>query len=310
MKPVFDVLRAGPAASIQDLGRPAAQALGFGPSGAMDPFALQAANLLAGNPRDAAALEIGLGGLVLRALEERVVAVTGAGSDWRSRRLRAGEELTLPAAVEGVWSYVAVDGGFGSELFLGSAATDVRARRGGLGGRRLAGGDVLSALEPRGGRDGRVLSRAAWPAYPPSSVVRVVLGPRDDLFTDEGLRRFLSEPYEVSGRSDRMGYHLNGPAIPFRGEADVPSEAVAFGSIQVPADGRPIVLMAERQATGGYAQIATVIGVDVAKVAQTRPGGTLRFRAVSVEEAQDVAVRLDQLLSTLETGTRGTGKSL
>jgi antagonist of KipI len=304
MTPVFDVLRAGPAASIQDLGRPAAQSLGFGPSGPMDPFALQAANLLAGNPRDAAALESGLGGLVLRAREERVVAVTGAGSDWRSRRVRAGEELALPAAVEGVWSYVAVDGGFGSELFLGSAATDVRARRGGLGGRRLAEGDVLSADAPRGGRDGRVLSRAAWPAYPASSVVRVVLGPRDDLFTDEGLRLFLSEPYTVSGRSDRMGYHLIGPAIAFRGEADVPSEAVAFGSIQVPADGRPIVLMAERQATGGYAQIATVIGVDVAKVAQTRPGGTLRFRAVSVEEAQDVAVRLEQLLSTLETGLR------
>jgi antagonist of KipI len=309
MKPVFEVLRAGPAASIQDLGRPAAQALGFGPSGAMDPFALRAANLLAGNPRDAAAIESGLGGLVLRALEERVVAVTGAGSDWRSRRVRAGEEIALPAAVEGVWSYVAVDGGFAADLFLGSAATDARARRGGHGGRRLAAGDVLSAHDPRGGRDGRGLSRSAWPAYPPSSVVRVVMGPRDDLFTDEGLRLFLSETYEVSGRSDRMGYHLNGPAIPFRGEADVPSEAVAFGSIQVPADGRPIVLMAEHQATGGYAQVATLIGVDVAKVAQTRPGGKLRFRAVSVEEAQDAAVRMEQLMSTLEAGVKGTGKS-
>ena len=302
MRPVFEVRRASAAASIQDLGRPAAQALGFGPSGAMDPFALRAANLLAGNARGAAALESGGGGLVLRALEERVVALCGAGAAWSSRRVRAGEELLVGGATSGVWTYVAVDGGFAADVFLGSAATDARAGRGGFGGRRLSAGDVLQAHDPRGAREGRSLSRAVVPAYPPSSIVRVVPGPRDDLFTDEGMSSFFAEPYEVSGRSDRMGYHLRGPSIAFRGEADVPSEAVAFGSVQVPAGGQPIVLLADRQATGGYAQIATVISVDVPKVAQTRPGGTLRFRAVGVDEAQDAAVRLERLLSTVEEG--------
>jgi antagonist of KipI len=305
MSAVFEVLRPGLLTTIQDLGRPAGQAFGFGAAGAMDPFALQVANLLAGNARGVAALETGLGGLVLRALEERIVAVCGAAPGWKSVRVRAGEELAFPPTSSGVWSYLAVEGGFEADVFLGSASTDARARRGGFGGRALAAGDVLRAPPAKGtAREGRGLVASTIPAYPAQVDARVILGPQDEMFTDDALRTFLSTPFEVSARSDRMGYHLKGPPLAFRAGADILSEAVAFGSIQVPADGRPIVLLADRQATGGYAKIATVISADLSKVAQTRPGGSLRFRAVDIDEAQESAIRLENLLSTVEAGTR------
>jgi antagonist of KipI len=209
MSAVFEVLRPGLLTTIQDLGRPAGQAFGFGVAGAMDPFALQVANLLAGNARGAAALEIGLGGLVLRALEDRVVAVCGAAPVWKSARIRKGEDLAFPSTPSGVWSYLAVEGGFEAEVFLGSASTDARARRGGFQGRALAGGDVLHAPPAKGSaREGRGLVASAIPAYPAQVDARVVLGPQDGMFTDEALRTFLTSPYEVSARSDRMGYHL------------------------------------------------------------------------------------------------------
>ncbi|HEX7902088.1 MAG TPA: biotin-dependent carboxyltransferase family protein [Planctomycetota bacterium] len=302
----FEVLRPGVLSTLQDLGRPAGQALGFGVAGAMDAFALRVANLLAGNAPGAAALETGLGGLVLRALEDRIVAVCGAdlGANvplWKSARVRAGQELAFPKSTSGVWAYLAVEGGFEADLFLGSASTDPRARRGGFGGRALAKGDVLRARPSKGAREGRGLTDAVIPAYRAKVDVRVILGPQE--FSDEAVRTFLSSDYAVTSGSDRMGYRLQGAALA-TGPAETLSEAVAFGSIQVPADGQPIVLLADRQATGGYAKIATVISADLSKVAQTRPGGSIRFRAVDLEEAQESAVRLEHLLSTVETGCK------
>jgi antagonist of KipI len=306
--PVFEVLRPGILTTLQDLGRPAGQAFGFAVAGAMDVFAPQVANLLAGNARGAVALETGLGGLRLRALEDRIVAVCGADLGagvplWKSARIRKGQELAFPASVAGVWAYVAVEGGFVADEFLGSGSTDPRARRGGFAGRALAKGDVLQARDPKApAREGRGLTQAGIPSYPARVDARVILGPQDDMLGEGALPLFLSSAYEVTSRSDRAGYHLKGPALTFRGSADILSEAVAFGSVQVPADGKPILLLADRQATGGYAKIATVVSADLPKVAQTRPGGSIRFRAVDLEEAQASAVRLERLLSTLEAG--------
>ena len=305
MTPVFEVLRPGLLSTLQDLGRAAGQASGFGVAGAMDAFALRVANLLAGNAPGAAALETGLGGLVLRALEERIVAVCGAGGTWKSARVRKGEELAVSSTSSGVWTYLAVEGGFGADVVLGRACTVPRAGRVGFEGRALAKGDVLRARDPKGtAREGRGLIYSEIPAYPARVDARVILGPQEEMFGEEALQLFLSSPYEVTSRSDRMGYHLKGPTLAFRGAADVPSEAVAFGSIQVPGDGRPILLLADRQATGGYAKIATVVSADLSKVVQTRPGGSIRFRAVEMDEAQESASRLEKLLSTLEAGCR------
>ena len=310
MTPVFEVLRPGVLSTLQDLGRPAGQAFGFGVAGAMDAFSLRVANLLAGNASGAAALETGLGGLVLRVLEDRIVAVCGAnlGANvplWKSVRIRKGQQLAFAASAGGVWAYVAVEGGFAAETFLGSASTDRRAVRGGFEGRALAKGDILRALDPKGhAREGRGLIYSEIPSYPARVDARVILGPQEEMFREEAVRAFLSSPYDVTSRSDRMGYHLKGPALTLRESAELLSEAVAFGSIQVPADGQPIILLADRQATGGYAKIATVIGADHSKVVQTRPGGAIRFRAVEIEEAQESAARLERLLSTLEAGCK------
>lgn len=308
MTPVFEVLQPGVLCTIQDLGRTGWQRHGIGTAGAMDRFALQVANLLAGNARGTAALEIGLGGLRLRCLEDWIVAVCGADLGvgvplWKSFRVRKGEELHFKSAVRGAWAYLALAGGAAAERALGSRSTCLRATLGGWGGRAAVKGDLLRADPPRpSARDGRGLLPSEIPEYPDAVVLRVVPGPHEDLFPEETLQSFLTTPFDVSPQSNRMGYRLSGPALRHRGAADVLSEGVATGSIQVPADGQPIVLMADRQTTGGYATIATVISADLPAMAQARPRTKVSFRAVSVDEAQEAAIQAERTLSTLQSG--------
>ena len=304
MTPVFEVLQPGVLSTIQDLGRTGWQRHGVGTAGAMDRFALQVGNLLVGNPRGEAALETGLGGLRLRCLEDWIVAVSGADLGagiprWKSIRLRKGEELFFKSALRGAWAYLTLAGGVAAETVLGSKSTCLR----GLGGRPLAKGDLLRAGPPRSSaRDGRGLVPSEIPDYPESVVVRVVSGPQEEMFQEESLKEFLSAPFQVTPQSNRMGYRLAGPPLRHRGSPDALSEAVATGSIQVPADGQPIVLMADRQTTGGYAKIATVISADLPAMAQARIGAQVSFRSVGVDEAQELAVGIENTLSTLQTG--------
>jgi antagonist of KipI len=303
--PVFEVLQPGVLATIQDLGRIGWQRHGVGTAGAMDRTALQVANLLVGNPRNTAALEIGLGGLRLRCLHDWIVSVCGADLGakiplWKSIRVRKGDELSFPSAVRGVWAYLAPAGGVVAESVLGSRSTSLREH---LGARPAAKGDLLHAAPPGpAARDGRLFLPSVVPEYPDAVAVRVVLGPQEDCFTEAAVQTFLSEPFQVTSRSNRMGYQLAGPPLHHRKTADILSEGVATGSIQVPADGQPIVLMADRQTTGGYTKIATVISADLPALAQARPGAKVSFRSVRVEEAQDSAVEVERMLSTLQTG--------
>jgi len=304
MTPVFEVLQPGVLTTIQDLGRTGWQRIGLGTAGAMDRFAIQVANLLVGNPRGEAALEIGLGGLRLRCLEDRVVAVCGADLGaglplWKSVRVRKGEELHFKSAVRGAWAYLALAGGAAAETILGSKSTCLRAKL----GRALVKGDVLRAGPPGPSvRDGRGLLPADIPATPDVVSLRVVLGPQEGMFREESLQDFLSASFEVTPQSNRMGYRLAGPALRHRESADILSDAVVTGSIQVPADGQPIVLMADRQTTGGYATIATVISTDIPAMAQARPGAKVTFRSVSVDEAQTLAIDVEKTLSTIQSG--------
>ena len=304
MTPVFEVLHPGVLATIQDRGRSGWQRQGIGPSGAMDGFALQIANLLVGNPRGEAAMEIGLGGLRLRCLDDRVVAVCGADLGaaiplWKSVRVRKGDDLHFKGSIRGAWAYLALAGGVVADSLLGSKSTCLRA----MLGRALAKGDLLCAGPPRpSARDGRGFVPSEIPDYPDPVSLRVVLGPHDSLFPEETLQAFLSASFTVTPQSNRMGYRLAGPALRHRGAADILSEGVATGSIQVPADGQPIVLMADRQTTGGYATIATVISADLPALAQARPGAKVSFRAVSIDDAQELAVEVERTLSTVQSG--------
>jgi antagonist of KipI len=304
MTAVFEVLQPGVLTTIQDLGRTGWQRDGVGTAGAMDRFALQVANLLVGNPRGEAALEIGLGGLRLRCLEDWIVAVCGADLGggvplWKSIRVQKGQELHFTGPVRGAWSYLAPAGGLLAETILGSKSTCLREKL----GRAVAKGDVLRAGPPRPSvRDGRGLLPSEIPDYPDAGVVRAVLGPEEGMFLEESLQTFLSAPFRVTPQSNRMGYRLAGPALRQRGSADVLSDAVVTGAIQVPADGQPIVLMADRQTTGGYATIATVISSDLPAMAQVRPGATVSFRAVTIDEAQDCAIEIEKTLATIQSG--------
>ena len=316
MTGALEVVRPGPFTTVQDPGRFGYLRVGVPPSGPMDPFALEAGNLLVGNSRDAAALVVALGACVLRFREEAEVALTGADLEaslegepaplWESFAVLRGQSLALTRARSGVWAYLAVAGGILVDPVLGSRATYTRARLGGLGGRTLARGDIVPTGTPAGppSKARARLEAGAHPVYARDAEVRVILGPDLDRFTEEAVAVLLSEPFRVDSRSDRMGYRLDGPSLRLRRGADIRTDAVARGTVQVSSDGRPIVLLADRPATGGYARIATVIAADVWKVAQLPTGGRLSFLSVGIEEAQAEAGREEARLEALEASLR------
>ena len=301
------VVAAGLQTTVQDLGRTGWARFGVAPNGALDEGALRWSNLLVGNEPGAAALEFALLGptLVHEGTQPLLCALAGADfgatvdgvpqRPWRSFLLPPGATLACGACQQGARGYLAVAGGIAVPRALGSHSTDPRAGIGGVEGRALRAGDRVPLTPPSAPPEtGLALPAARIPVYATSQVVRVVLGPQDDRFTEDAIVTFLSSQYTVTREADRMGVRLDGPALLFRdgaAGADIISEGVATGAIQVPSHGRPIVLLAARQTTGGYAKIATIIGVDLWRLGQARPGDTLRFRAIPVAEAQELAVR-------------------
>ena len=283
-----------PLTTIQDLGRIGQLRSGIPPSGPMDRDAFVLANRLVGNDDGAAGLESALVGPRFQVDVACAVAVTGAEmavsvngeprSRWSTIHLRPDDELRLGPAKAGMRAYVAFSGGVDVPLVLGSRATYARGRLGGLEGRPLQKGDVLrlfaAPLPP--------VRRVVTPPEPDlaaETTVRVVLGPENDRFTDEGVATFLGRPYEMLQQSDRMGARFSGPRIAHARGHDIVSNGIALGSVQVPGDGQPIVLLVDRQSAGGYTKIATVCSFEIARLAQVKPGRHVRFAAVSVAEA-------------------------
>ncbi len=287
---------AGPLTTVQDLGRPGWLAVGIPPAGPVDRGALIVANRLAGNPDGAAGLECTLIGPRLLFADERVVAVTGAempvtlnGAEverWRGLRVRAGDELRLGPARAGARSYVAISGGVATAPALGSRATYLRGRLGGLDGRALRKGDRLP-LGPAPAMPDRLsaVRQEFVPSYSGEPEIRVVLGPQDDRFTAAGVAAFLEGPYEMLPQSDRMGARFRGPRVEHARGHDIISDGIPLGGVQVVGDGQPIVLLVDRQSTGGYTKIATVCSFEVERVAQMKPGQRLRFRRIGIAEA-------------------------
>jgi biotin-dependent carboxylase-like uncharacterized protein len=221
-----------------------------------------------------------------------------------------GQRLRLGAPRVGLRTSLAIHGGFDVPPVLGSRSTCLRLGFGGLGGRALKAGDVLAAgaatVEVSSLR-GRHLPPSARPLSGSPWIVRAVPGPQEDAFAREALNTFYGNGYEVTSHADRMGMRLTGPPLRHRGSADILSDAIPLGAVQVPGEGQPIVLLADRQTTGGYAKIATAIGPDVAALAQACPGDTIRFIRVTVEEAQAAAREAAESLARLEAAIAASG---
>jgi allophanate hydrolase len=301
MSGVLEIVSPGAMASIQDLGRLGLRRLGVPRSGALEPGWLRLANALSGNAESAPALEFFDGGLSVRALESSVrLALAGHFSvelacfgerrrldSWRTVTLALGATLRCGPLAASRVGYVAV-AGIRVARQLGSASTYARAALGGLDGRPLLPGARLLAAEFSGGE-----KMLRTPPGADGTAIRVVLGPQDDYFDAASMERFLHEAYTVSQAADRMGVRLDGPLLRHRPEkgVEIISDATVPGSIQVPAQGRPIVLLADGQTAGGYPKIATVISADLPRLAVMAPGQVVRFVAVPVAVAE-VAARV------------------
>lgn len=303
--PSLTVLRPGMLTTVQDLGRWGFQADGVPVAGPMDAYSHRAANYLAGNDERAAALEVTLIGPHLQADGDVICAVAGAGFaltvDGRAADMhrpfvvRAGETLRFGERRDGARASLAVRGGFDVAPIFGSRATSVISRMGPFGGRPLESGDRL----PVGFAEGLARPDALPPVPMPrgGARVRVIPGPHTPLFTASALDTLLQARYTITPQSNRMGYRLEGPPLAHAAGADILSDATPMGSLQVPASGQPILLMADRQTTGGYPKIATVITADLPTAGQLAPGDWIEFAACTRDAAIDAVKRQRARLS-------------
>ena len=294
----FEVLSPGIMSTVQDLGRFGFARYGVAASGALDGFAVRVGNLLVGNAENAAVVETTLMGLRIKALRDAVVAVTGGdlqakkGSEplavWRSHLVREGETISFSAPASGLRSYLAVSGGIHAAMVMGSRSTNLASGFGGFQGRALRKGDIL-AVEPVNDAmrfAGRAFTPEWVPIYSSPWCLRIVWGPQDDHFSEEGQQTFVTAVFTVSPDSDRTGIRLMGPVVSRMAgiEDSIISEGILSGAIQVPGDGQPIIILGET-ASGGYRKIATVISADLPLLGQVTPGGEIAFEAISMDAA-------------------------
>lgn len=291
------ILDAGLLTTVQDLGRYGFQRYGVSASGVMDEYSAKIANKLVGNKVGEAVLETTLKGVQIEFLQNTAVAITGGNCDvtlngtkielWQSYLVNRGDILKMGICRSGLRNYLAFSGGVDVPVIMNSKSTNLKAKVGGFNGRKLMTGDVLSvgvgSLEAP-----LTLNKHYIPTYSKDIKVGVILGQQDDHFTEAGIKTFLNETYTVTQESDRMGIRLSsvsGATIEHKNGADIISDGITFGAIQVPGSGQPIVMMADRQTTGGYTKIGNVISSDLAKLAQATPGTKVKFVEYTLEQA-------------------------
>lgn len=305
--PSLRILSAGPGVTVQDGGRHGYLRYGVTVAGPMDPFAHALANRVLGNAVEMAALEVSLGGVEVTAEGGRLMLAVAGGDfeitlDGRPMpaalhlALEPGAKLRIRAGQSGAWCYLAVAGGIDVPDVLGSRATHTRSHLGGHEGRVLRASDVLATSGPAGVETppARILAPDLARG---SEVIRVLLGPQADYFTGAAIADFLAGPWTIGPRGDRMACFLEGPVLKHAEGFNIVSDGITMGAIQVPGEGQPIVLMADRQPTGGYPKIATVIGADLGRLAQARPGAKIRFRSVTHDEAVEARARGGEVLA-------------
>ena len=297
------VIFPGPRTTIQDRGRLGYQNSGFAPGGFIDRAASEMANVLVGNEESEAVLEFCLMGPTLQFDETVNIAVCGgdfgivfdgmAFPADKAVRVPAGATVKITTGKAGIYGSLAVGGGLDVPVVMGSRSTNIRCGIGGYEGRALKAGDTIGLRDPENGK-----KDMSWRWVPPRKLispngpdiarVRVIAGPQEEMFTEEGLRTFYGSAYEITALSDRMGYRLEGPKVEAVNGYDILSDGIVNGSIQISGNGQPIVMMADRQTTGGYAKIATVISTDIPLFAQLRPGQKVKFAKCTVQEAQEL----------------------
>jgi antagonist of KipI len=311
---MLQVIDAGFLVTVQDLGRVGLQRLGVPVSGAMDRFALTAANRLVGNPVVAAGLECFSEGPLLVGEEDLLVAGAGRGYTlvagtcsfplWMAVYVPRGEVFGLRGTGTSCWGYLAISGGLATPQILGSRSTYLRAGIGGLEGRTLQFGDRLpmgefQRAQPLSSLAGRALPKSSLLPYANEISLHLVLVDPPGPFDPASLPALFGNEYLVRSDSDRMGYRLGGPQVAAEDGREPLTEGAVPGVIQVPGDGQPLVLMCDAQTTGGYRKAGTVTGVDMPLLAQCPPGvGRVRFRQITLEEAVNAYRRQAQLLAS------------
>ena len=290
------IISPGALTTVQDYGRFGYGEIGFPPSGAVDTKAMEIANCLVGNELGEAVLECTLFGPTIHFTRDNVIAVTGADMKpmVNDRELplntaiavKAGENLVLAFAAKGCRSYIAFAGGLEIKECLGSKATNIKCRLGGFQGRALKANDEIAFVKPISllpNIEKRTYITSDTEAVP--KLLRVVFGPQNDYFTEEGLHTFETGRFQLTNDSNRMACKLSGPIIASKQTKDIISDGISLGSIQVSSNGQPIIMLADRQTTGGYAKIATVISTDIPRLAQCKPGDEICFQRISLKKA-------------------------
>lgn len=291
------ILKAGMLTTVQDLGRTGYQSQGFSVSGVMDVRSFKIANLLLDNPENEAVLEFTLMGPTLEFTSETIIAITGGDFKpqvngkpikmYTAVYMHRGDVLTFGGARTGTRGYIAFSSYLDISVVMGSRSTNIKCGIGGFKGRKLIDEDYIGFRAKRRYLPYYLSRSLDLDEFDQDQVtLRVVMGPQDQYFTAAGRKTFLNSEYTVTSEFDRMGCRLEGPFIAYKTTSDIISDGIAFGSVQVPSHGKPIILLSDRQTTGGYAKIATVISVDIPKLVQRKTDQKIRFQAVTVEEAQ------------------------
>ncbi|WP_146552582.1 biotin-dependent carboxyltransferase family protein [Rummeliibacillus sp. SL167] len=321
------VLQPGILATIQDLGRYGFQKFGVIVGGAMDSISLRIANLLVGNSQGEGLLEVTLYGTTLLFESDELIAITGGNLQptidgkevpmWRPILIRKGSVLKFNAAISGCRSYLSFSGGIQIPKVMDSKSTYMRAKIGGFEGRKLQKNDIFEC-DKRTELGERLFKQlknkptyVSWSVYytsfvalKKSQIIRIIRGSEYELFDEKSLKKFFSTPYIITTNADRMGYRLEGEAIQLKEPFELLSEGVTFGTIQVPSNGQPIILMADRQTTGGYSKIGQVISADLPSLAQMQANGRIYFKEVTLEEAQWALIQQEKKLNKLALGLR------
>lgn len=325
----IEILNPGLQTSIQDLGRYGLRKYGVIVSGAMDFFAHRVANILVGNDESEATLEITLLGPKILIKEDSLISICGGNLSpkinnesipmWRPVYVKKESVLSFGESKLGARAYIAFAGSFKVDKVMGSKSTYLRAEIGGYNGRQLKKGDRLNINSPSNfsrriidkllkGEDVKEYFYPKWsvtsnilPKYSRNTAIRVVKGGEFECFSELSQNNFFENNYLVTPQSDRMGYRLKGDLLELRKPMEMLSEAVALGTIQVPPDGNPIILLADRQTTGGYPKIAQVISVDIPIVAQRKPGDKINFKEITLREAQELYMQREKDIRDLKT---------
>lgn len=305
------IINPGLLTSVQDFGQIGYQETGFSQTGVMDQKAMKLANILVSNNIEEAVLEMTYFGTTIIFHEANVISITGGDFKpklngqmvpmYAAMEVKAGDKLECGFAINGCRGYISFAGGLNIEKVLECKSTNLKCGIGGFQGRKLLANDTITFTAPKQSLPNihnRIIAKKQQ--MEKEYLVRVILGPQEEYFTEAGLHTFLTEPYEVTSESDRMGCKLSGRSVSYKDKVDIVSDGIPFGGIQIPPNGKPIIMLADRQTTGGYAKIATIIFVDLPIIAQRKPGEIIRFKAVTLKEAQKLYKRELKEIKRLE----------